>query len=42
VVIDPGNSPGGNRITGRLLAAQRSSEALVPFRDSSGSHFPLT
>jgi hypothetical protein len=36
-----GNSPTGNRITGRLLAAEHSSEALPPFRDSLGSHCPL-
>jgi hypothetical protein len=34
----PGNSSTGNHITGRLLAAEHSSGALVPFRDSSGSH----
>ena len=32
----PGNSPRKNRITGRFLAAEHSSGALGPFRDSSG------
>jgi hypothetical protein len=32
----PSGSPPRNRITDRLLAAARSSEALVPFRGSSG------
>jgi hypothetical protein len=39
---DAGNSgPTGNRIMGRLLAAERSSEALILSRDSSGNHHPL-
>jgi hypothetical protein len=33
-----GNFPGGNRITGSLLAVERSSGALIPFRDTLGSH----
>jgi hypothetical protein len=39
----PGASPAtpsstGNHIMGKLQAAEHSSGALVPFRDSSGSH----
>jgi hypothetical protein len=37
----PSTLGGGNRITGRLLTEENSSEALVPFRASSGSHCPL-
>jgi hypothetical protein len=37
VAVRPGNLPTGNRIMGRLLAAERSSAALVPFRDISGT-----
>jgi hypothetical protein len=33
--------PRQNRIVDRLLAVERSSERLGPFRDSSGSHHPL-
>jgi hypothetical protein len=37
----PRSSPEGDRIMGRLLAGEGSSQARVPFRDSSGSHCPL-
>jgi hypothetical protein len=32
--LRPRHSPTGNRITGKLLAAEHSSGAQVPFRDS--------